>query len=235
MARPGVRFKVAGHGKGSFRGHANTEHKVDYSLKYSQFSARSKKSRIFAKRRIDNPLKVPCSYRMNRIAVALFSERAQAEPVRQRLVQAGCPAEIEEELWLQKLWYVSKRSAGARLKVPADQLERAERLLLSWDMADGALRDAIRCPECKSLRVVYPQFARNSLMTNVAAGFLAEAGLVEKDYYCEHCQYTWPKAEAHPSPKRGHMAPFYFIEDVAPTARPIRAQSHASPEPPNTL
>jgi len=149
---------------------------------------------------------------MNRIPIALFNHRSEAEPIQQRLVQAGVIAEIQDELLLQKLWFVSKRAAGARLEVAAEHFEKAEKLLLAWDLAEGALNNAIRCPECQSFRVDYPQFARNSVMTNMAAGVAAELGLVEKDYYCQRCHYTWPK-ELN-ARKRSHMAPYYFIEDI---------------------
>jgi hypothetical protein len=154
---------------------------------------------------------------MNRIPVALFPNRTQAEQVRQRLAEAGITAELHEELWLQKLWFVSKDAAGVRLEVAADQFERAEALLASWDTPAGALREAIHCPECKSLLVDYPQFARNSVMTNIAGGLLAEVGLLEKDYYCEHCHYTWPKERGTPHRNRPHLAPYYFIEGVQKT------------------
>jgi hypothetical protein len=157
---------------------------------------------------------------MNRIAVALFKTREQAEPIQRRLAQAGFPAKIHEEMWLQKLWYVSKQAAGVWLEVPADQFERVENLLLAWDAAEGALRDAIHCPECKSLLVDFPQFARNSVLTNMAVGLLAEVGLVEKNYYCEHCHYTWPKPRSAPVQNRSHMAPYYFIEDIQAAAPP---------------
>src|SRR5260221_5764787 len=107
---------------------------------------------------------------MNRMSVALFSNRAKAEPIRQRMAQAGLPAEIHDELRMEKLWFVSKAEAGARVEVPAAQFERAEQFLLDWDAAEGALREAIKCPECRSLRVEYPQFARNSIMTNLGMG-----------------------------------------------------------------
>src|SRR5215471_4425188 len=150
---------------------------------------------------------------MNRIPIALFNSRESAQPIQMRLVQAGIAAEIHEELGLQRFWFVSKGAAGVRLEVPARDFERAERLLLLLD-AEGALAEAIRCPECKSLLVDYPQFAKNSVFTNLAAGFVAELGLVEKDYYCETCHYTWPKAKQGPPRHREHMAPNYFIEGV---------------------
>src|SRR5262249_6188016 len=119
---------------------------------------------------------------MNRIPVAIFNYRAKAEPLQERLAAAGVPAEIHDELRLEKLWFVAKPAAGVRLEVPAQHFERACRLLQSWDVAEGALREAVRCPECKSLRVDYPQFTRKSLVTNVAIGLVAALGAVEKEY-----------------------------------------------------
>jgi hypothetical protein len=158
---------------------------------------------------------------MNRIPVALFPNRAQAEAVQQRLAQAGIAAELHEEVWLQKLWFVSKEAAGVHVEVAPDQFECAEALLASWDTPIGTLSGAIRCPECKSLLVDYPQFARNSIMTNIAGGLLAEVGLLEKDYYCEHCHYTW--AKKHSAHSRSHLAPYYFIEGIQETT-PLKTQ-----------
>src|SRR5882672_2817341 len=157
---------------------------------------------------------------MNRIPVATFSNCAQAEPLRSRLVESGLQAEIHDELKLEKLWFVSKPGAGARLEVPAAQFERAHQLLLDWDAAEGALRDAIRCPECKSLRVQYPQHTRRSLIPNMVMGLLAAVGQVDKEYYCEDCHYTWPKEGTKPSALRPHMAPHYFIEGIEQTSLP---------------
>jgi hypothetical protein len=166
---------------------------------------------------------------MNMIPLVLFDTQAQAELLQQRLAKAGITAQIHGELWLQKLWYVSKRAAGVHLEVAADQFDRAEQLLLAWDKGEGLLRGAIRCPECHSFHVDYPQFARNSLLTNLAVGLLAETGLVEKDYYCEHCHYTWPKKGARSSRHRRHLAPYYFIEDVGPTTSTLVAQQTSQP------
>src|SRR5882724_1517550 len=103
---------------------------------------------------------------MNTIPVALFNNRAKAEPVRQRLAQAGLTAKMNDGPRLTKLWFVPKRTAGIRIEVPTEQFERAERLLTDWDASEGALQEAIRCPECQSLRVDYPQYAKHSLLTN---------------------------------------------------------------------
>ncbi len=150
------------------------------------------------------------------MSVALFTDRAKAEPVQKRLVEAGFRAEIHEHPSLGALWFTTRHSGAVRLEVPADQLERAEQFLLDWDAAEDALREAIRCPECKSLRVEYPQYAEHSLLTNLAVGASAELGLVEKDYYCMDCHCTWPKPGA-PSRPREHTAPNYFLEDIGQT------------------
>ena len=154
---------------------------------------------------------------MKRIPVALFSNPAKAEPIQQRLARAGISAEINDTLRLEKLWFVPKRGAGTRLEVATDQFERAEQLLLDWDAAEGLMRDAIRCPECKSLRVDFPQFAHNSLLTNLAVGLMTGVGLVEKQYYCLDCHYTWPKEGTQARRNRHHMAPHYFIDGVEQT------------------
>ncbi len=144
-----------------------------------------------------------------------------AEPLQQRLVQAGIPAEIHDIHWHQRLWLLPKKSAGTYyLEVPRAQFERAEQLLLAWDAAEEALIDAIRCPECKSLRVDYPQVAHHSLLTNLAVGLSAEVGLVERDYYCQQCHFTWPKEGPGPRRVRQHLAPFYFIEGMEENVRP---------------
>jgi len=149
-----------------------------------------------------------------RSRLALFSSRAGAEQLCSRLRGNGIPAEVHEELRLEKLWFVPKGAAGARLEVPTDQFERAENLLLHWDAAEGALREAIRCPECGSLRVDYPQVTHKSMMTNLALGLASSVGMVEKEFYCQDCHYTWPKDDGRTHRVRPHMAPHYFIEDI---------------------
>ena len=158
---------------------------------------------------------------MNTMPVALFGDRAKAEPVQQRLARAGFNAQINECPSLTRFWFVSHPAGGVRVEVQADQFESAEQMLLDWDAAEGALNQAIRCPECSSLRVDYPQYAKHSLLTNLAMGLFAQLGLVERDYYCEDCHYTWPKAGTRPARTRPNQAPYYFIEGVEQTRRGV--------------
>ncbi len=152
---------------------------------------------------------------MNRIRLALFPDRVEAAPIRDSLIKAGIPAEIHCERQMQRLWFVSKSAAGAPLEVPLHRWEEATKLLIEWDAVTGALQRAIRCPECGSLRVDYPQFTRKSFLTNLAMGLMAELRFVERQYYCEECHCMWSKRRTKPvRPGRAHQAPNYFIENV---------------------
>ena len=152
---------------------------------------------------------------MNRIRLALFEKPTQAEPFRQRLQQAGVRAEIHAESGVARLWFVSRWRAGARLEVPVNEAERAADLLHQWDGCDSSLEHAIRCPECKSFRVDYPQFTEKSLFTNLTMGLIAELGFIERQYYCENCHYMWTRPGTRSARSRPHLAPDYFLEDTA--------------------
>ena len=167
---------------------------------------------------------------MNCMPVALFNDRAKAEPVRQNLAATGINATINDHPRLTNLWFVGSHTAGVRIEVPAKQFERAEQLLLEWDTVEGALRQAVRCPECRSLRVDYPQYAKNSLLTNLAMGALAQLGLIEKDYYCEDCHFAWPKQGIQPRRNRPNLAPFYFIDGVEQNTSAPAGGGHSAPE-----
>ncbi len=166
--------------------------------------------------------------------VALFRSRAEAEPVKASLAEAAVHAEIRDEPAFGRFWFVSPRSGATSLEVPAEQFERAEQLLLDWEAGRGPFDGAIHCPECGSLRVEYPQYTRRTLLTNLALGVAAQVGLVEKDFYCQDCHYTWPKTGTKPSRSRSHVAPYYFLDGIEQTglqAAPSKDGSPAAQKP----
>lgn len=146
--------------------------------------------------------------------MATFNKRSQAEPVKKRLEEANIPAEIDHESSLEWLWFAAKPVVRVRLKVRTENFEEALRLLRAWDAAEGILREAIRCPECGSARVEYPQFTRKFFLPNLI-GLLAALGVVRREFYCENCQFTWPREGRKPSRIRPHGAPYYFLEGIA--------------------
>src|SRR5258708_3778815 len=114
---------------------------------------------------------------MDTITVATFNVASKAEPLKHRLEEAHIPVEIHDESIMERLWFVAKPLAAVRLKVHSRDFENAIRLIRLWDEQDGVLRDAIRCPECHSSRVEYPQFTRKFFTPNLL-GILAAVGLL---------------------------------------------------------
>jgi len=158
---------------------------------------------------------------MNMVTVATFNEPSKAEPLKQKLEQSGIHAEICDESRYEWFWFVTRPVAGIRLKVHKKEFENARRLLREWDATDDVLHDAVRCPECGSSRIEYPQFTRKFLLPNLV-GLASVMGIIDKEFFCQECDFTWPK-DAKPQWPRKHGAPNYFIEDVPrsnPASRP---------------
>jgi len=163
---------------------------------------------------------------MKTVTVATFNKSFQTELLLKRLWEAGVRAEVHDESKLERMWFISRPLAGVRLEVHRDDYDKATRLLNEWDAAGAALREAIRCPECRSSRIEYPQFTRKFITPNLV-GVLSALGFVEKDFYCQDCHFTWPPEGARPPRARPHMAPYYFIEGVEQTQLPNQEQAQA--------
>jgi hypothetical protein len=161
----------------------------------------------------------------NLVTVATFNEAAKAQPLKQRLERQGVAVELSDSSNMERLWFVKKPLAAVRVKVGSQDYERARELVRQWDGED-VLRDAVHCPECKSPRVEYPQITRKFFIPNLV-GLFANLGGAEKEFYCQDCQFTWPKEGSRPSAARPHMAPYYFIDGVEQTG----PRSGATTEP----
>jgi hypothetical protein len=169
---------------------------------------------------------------MKMIPAAHYRDRAKALTLQRRLIDAGFNATLNDNPQLGTLWFVSREKADVRIEVPPDQFARAEKRLLDW-ASEGALDGAIRCPECGSLRVQYPQYAQHSLLPNLAMGVLTELRAIEKNYFCADCHCTWPGEGYRARRDRPHSAPFYFIEGVEqarlnPSAQPEEGHRKAA-------
>jgi len=141
---------------------------------------------------------------MNKISISLFRSRSDAEPFQRRLREVNVATELHD----------CSNITGARLDVPGDKFEEAYALLQKWDADEGGIRGAIRCPECHSFRIDFPQYTHKSALPNLLVGFLANIGAMPKEFYCHDCHFTWPKEGTRPSRVRPHMAPYYFIDGV---------------------
>jgi hypothetical protein len=139
-----------------------------------------------------------------KLTVATFNKRENAEMVKDRLEQAGVPAEVYDESKLQKFWFMSEHLAGEKVRVDEKDFERARTVLQVLDAQENVLQFAVRCPECGSSRVEYPQFTRKFVTPTLVEIFTVLAPGVQKRFYCVDCQHTWAKnPEADPEPWDG--------------------------------
>ena len=134
---------------------------------------------------------------MEPVTVLTFDEPEPAEPLKRRLEEAGIHASVYDERKLQHVFLAPGSLAGIRLRVDRKDFERARELLAEWHARDGVLREAIHCPECGSSRVQFPQFTRKFVLPNFGA-LLCAIGLMEWKFYCQDCQYTWPRKQNVP-------------------------------------
>lgn len=135
------------------------------------------------------------------ITVAAFNDWDRADSLRHRFDGAGIPAQVFDEGMTQRIWWFTSPKAHMRVRVEKENAERAEALMKEWDATDGVLNGAIRCPECGSSSIEYPQFSRRTAMTMFFA-FLNVLHLIPRQFYCQACKFTWAAEPEPPPPDR---------------------------------
>ena len=74
-----------------------------------------------------------------------------------------------------------------------NDFERAQELMVEWEASDPDIAAAIiRCPQCGSSQIEYPQLTRKAI-TPAMASVLFALKMFPKEFYCEDCHYTWTK------------------------------------------
>ena len=129
------------------------------------------------------------------ISVASFDEHEEAQTLADRLLAEGFDATMQndsaEQFW--KFYNMHPR-AHCHVRVPKGVVDAALRRLSELDAAEGILKSAVRCPECRSSQVEYPQFSRGTIV-GALPSIAAAAGIIERQFYCSACHFTWPPAE----------------------------------------
>ena len=125
------------------------------------------------------------------LAIATFNEAAPAETLKDRLLDAGLHADLVDDSGAQAIFFMSMHPrAHMRVRVRKEEYEQAKKLVQEWEK-EGVLAQAVRCPQCGSSRIEYPQFSRRTA-GSVFFAMLSAAHLIPREYYCEDCQFTWP-------------------------------------------
>ena len=125
------------------------------------------------------------------VTIATFDEPAKAKHLKKRLDEAGVRADVHNER-LQAVATMSERHANAKVMVDEDDFPKANQLMTEWEATDPQIGGAIRCPQCKSPRIEYPQMTRK-FMTPWLASIMFALKLVPKEFYCQDCHFTWGK------------------------------------------
>ena len=129
------------------------------------------------------------------VTIATFDQPAKAKSLKERLQQSGLRADIHNESHLQQVAFMSRPHANVKLQVDDDDFERAQALLVDWVQSDPAIGAAIiRCPQCNSSSIEYPQLTRKSL-TPWLASVLFALRIFPKEFYCQDCHFTWSNEE----------------------------------------
>lgn len=130
----------------------------------------------------------------DQISIAAFDDEQSAEALARKLSAEGLDAISNSDSAEQLLmFYNAHPRAQHHVTVPGNKLEAA----LQWlnvRADDPLLQKAIRCPDCGSTRVEYPQFSRKTIIGSLPA-IGAALGLVERQFYCSACHFMWPPPE----------------------------------------
>jgi hypothetical protein len=128
---------------------------------------------------------------MKTVPLATFNELEPAQTLQQRLQQAGIPATIHDESKLERFAFMSRPLAAIHVEVPQPQYLEARQLIGIWDTEQGALSRAVRCPDCHSSRVEFPQLTRKFLTPALLRIFMS-LRVIPQEFYCLDCHFTWP-------------------------------------------
>jgi len=132
------------------------------------------------------------------VTIATFDDPAKAKHLKSRLAEAGLKADVHNER-LQSMATGSDRHANAKVTVEEEDFPKANQMLMEWEATDPDIGAAIRCPQCKSPRIEYPQMTRK-FMTPWLASIMFALKVFPKEFYCNDCHFTWGK-DGDPLPK----------------------------------
>jgi hypothetical protein len=129
------------------------------------------------------------------VTIATFNEQEKAKRLKQRFQQSGLRADIHNESYLQQVAFMSRPLANAKVMVEDSDFERAQGFMIEWEATDPDIAAAIiRCPQCGSAEVEYPQMTRK-FMTPAVVALLCAMKVIPKEFYCQDCHFTWSNEE----------------------------------------
>ncbi len=130
-------------------------------------------------------------------SIAAFDDEQAAGALAFRMDEQGFEAITSSDSVEQLLMFFNPHPrAQHHVFVPGQKLEAALKWLSGLDAKDPILRSAIRCPDCGSTRIEYPQFSRKTIVGSLPA-IGAALGIIKRQFYCTACHFTWGPDDAH--------------------------------------
>jgi hypothetical protein len=146
----------------------------------------------------------------NYMPIATFDDFNDASNLAVELRETGFEAELRDEGSEQRMMFL-KAHPRAQFKVVVPRAfceaaqEHLDRLITS---SDPLVQSVIRCPECGSTRVEYPQFSRNTLLGSIGPAVASLTGMLPQMFFCQACQHTWDPNDSNvtvpPDEPRNH-------------------------------
>ena len=131
------------------------------------------------------------------VTIATFDDAAKAKHLKERFQQSAVRADVLTEGRMQAAASHADQHANIRVQVEEADFAKAQNLMVEWEKSDPDIGGAIRCPQCGSPRIHYPQLARKFPFISGLAGILLALKIIPKEFYCEDCHYTWgPQSES---------------------------------------
>jgi len=125
------------------------------------------------------------------VTIATFDDPAKARRLKERFQKSRVHADVVSEGQLQQVTSRSKPQANAKVMVEEKDFDAAQNLLVEWEASDPEIGSAIRCPQCRSPRIDYPQLARKFPFVPGLAAILLVLKVIPKEFYCQDCQFSW--------------------------------------------
>jgi predicted Zn-ribbon and HTH transcriptional regulator len=132
------------------------------------------------------------------VTIATFDDSIKAKHLKDRFQQARVHADVLTEGQMHAAASRAKNKANVRVLVEEADFETAQQLLTEWEASDPEIGSAIRCPQCGSPRIDYPQLARKFPFVPGLIAILLALKIVPKEFYCQDCHFTWGNEEGVP-------------------------------------
>jgi Zn finger protein HypA/HybF involved in hydrogenase expression len=128
---------------------------------------------------------------MKNVPVATFNEMEPALHLQERLDRADIKCTICDESKIERFWFMSEPLAAIHVEVNQVDYLVARRMIEDLHAVEGILKSAVRCPDCHSSRVEFPQLTRKFIMPGFVSVLMA-LRIIPRKFYCLDCHFTWP-------------------------------------------